>query len=379
MVALKPSRMPRMSVSAAATSPTPVISSRSHGARGRPRREGDDHRHGADADEAVAALTDALNLVSGEGLPPLTAAVADETAAARRTSPSSPEEPAALRSGDPNLPASPRPRTSVSAICPPVARDDDIAVGSSPGRQTPSERRKLNSAIDRALLDLSALQKRLEQDDPTRRSSPRTSRSSKTPTSHLDPPERDREGQERGIQLEGRVHQLRRPARPVGQRDPRPARQRHPRRRAAVLEENHGPAERTEMPVGTVIIAEDPDPSDTAQPTQAGRRFHDDERRASSHVAIIARSLDILAVAGTRAAPRHPLTALRRHRRRQGTLRCRISMTPQSVDRRPSASYGAAPRRGGTRAGTSRRDDGRAQKVAVVANIRGRRTTPARR
>ncbi|MFN8098698.1 MAG: phosphoenolpyruvate--protein phosphotransferase [Dermatophilaceae bacterium] len=257
--------------------------------------------HGADADEAVAALTEALKSGLGEDCPPLTAAAADETAAAPADESVKSEEPAAPRSGDPNLllGVSASPGLGVGTVL--QLRRDDIAVEEFAADKH-LERRKLNSAIDRALLDLSALQKRLEQDaDPDKAaifaahqqiledpdlldlasSAIEKGKSAAYSWKGAFTNYADRLAQSANEILAQRANDIR----DVGQR---------------VLEELTGQrSERAEMPVGTVIIAEDLTPSDTAQlDPKRVVGFATTNGGASSHVAIIARSLDIPAVAG---------------------------------------------------------------------------------
>lgn len=263
--------------------------------------------HGADAHEAVSALTDAVKSGLGEDCPPLPSgadgdvAHAHDTLAAPDGTPVADEAPAAPRSGDVNLllGVSASPGLGVGTVL--QLRHDDITVEEFAADKH-TERRKLNSAIDRALLDLSALQKRLEEDaDPDKAaifvahqqiledpdlldlasSAIEKGKSAAYGWKGAFTNYADRLAQSANEILAQRANDIR----DVGQR---------------VLEELTGQrSERAEMPVGTVIIAEDLTPSDTAQlDPKRVVGFATTNGGASSHVAIIARSLDIPAVAG---------------------------------------------------------------------------------
>ncbi len=255
--------------------------------------------HGPDADEAVAALTEALKSGLGEDCPPITAATGEAAAAPETLA--EPEEPSAPRSGDPNLllGVSASPGLGVGTVL--QLRRDDITVEEFAADKH-LERRKLNSAIDRALLDLSALQRRLESEaDPDKAaifaahqqiledpdlldlasSAIEKGKSAAYSWKGAFTNYADRLAQSANEILAQRANDIR----DVGQR---------------VLEELTGQrSERPEMPVGTIIIAEDLTPSDTAQlDPKRVVGFATTNGGASSHVAIIARSLDIPAVAG---------------------------------------------------------------------------------
>ena len=256
--------------------------------------------HGPDADEAVAQLTEAIRGGLGEDCPPVIG-TEDTAPIPAVKEPIASAEPAAPRSGDPNrlLGVSASPGLGIGTVV--QLRHDDIEVDEfADDRHT--ERRKLNSAIDRALLDLSALQRRLEEDasadkaaifaahqellsDPDLldlaasaidkgKSAPFAWRAAFN--SFAD--------QLAGLSneiLAGRAGDVR----DVGQR---------------VLEELTGQrSERGELPDATILIAEELTPSDTAQLDRSKVvGFATTSGGASSHVAIIARSLDIPAVAG---------------------------------------------------------------------------------
>lgn len=260
--------------------------------------------HGPDADEAVAALAQAVRDGLGEDCPPLP--VGAEAPARRAADEPEPEpeaaaEPVGPRSGDWNLllGVSASPGLGIGRVV--QLRRKDIHVDEVADDHH-KEQRKLNSAIDRALLDLSALEKRLEDEasadkaaifaahqeiladpDLLDLASSAIDKGKSAPfawrgafTTFAD--------QLAGLSnevLAGRANDVR----DVGQR---------------VLEELTGQrSERAELPENTVLIAEDLTPSDTAQLDRSRVvGFATTSGGASSHVAIIARSLDIPAVAG---------------------------------------------------------------------------------
>ena len=260
--------------------------------------------HGPDADEAVAALAQAVRDGLGEDCPPLP--VGAEAPARRAADEPEPElevapEQVGPRSGDWNLllGVSASPGLGIGRVV--QLRRKDIQVDEVADDHH-KEQRKLNSAIDRALLDLSALEKRLEDEasadkaaifaahqeiladpDLLDLASSAIDKGKSAPfawrgafTTFAD--------QLAGLSnevLAGRANDVR----DVGQR---------------VLEELTGQrSERAELPENTVLIAEDLTPSDTAQLDRSRVvGFATTGGGASSHVAIIARSLDIPAVAG---------------------------------------------------------------------------------
>ncbi|SHI94354.1 phosphocarrier protein FPr [Tessaracoccus bendigoensis DSM 12906] len=255
--------------------------------------------HGVDSDEAVAAVTKAIKEGLGEAIPADSGT--DDTQPMQAVAPEPEPEPAAPRSGDPNilLGVSASPGLGIGTVV--QHRHEDIQVAEV-GDDHHTERRKLNSAIDRALLDLSALQQKLERD-----ASPDKAAIFAAHREILQDPElldiavsaidkgksapyawraayNSFAEQLAGLSnevLAGRANDVR----DVGQR---------------VLEELTGQrSEKPELPDNAILIAEDLTPSDTAQLDRTKVvGFATTGGGASSHVAIIARSLDIPAVAG---------------------------------------------------------------------------------
>lgn len=258
--------------------------------------------HGTDASEAVAAISDAIKEGLGEAIP--AGSGTDDTAPMPAVAPdptpeSEPEQ--TPRSGNLNLllGVSASPGLGVGTIM--QLRHDDIEVAET-GEDHHQERRKLNAAIDRALLDLSALQQKLE-----REASPDKAAIFAAHREILQDPElldiavsaidkgksaafawrgaynafADQLAGLSNEVLAGRANDVR----DVGQR---------------VLGELTGQrGERAELPENTILIAEELTPSDTAQLDRSKVvGFATTGGGASSHVAIIARSLDIPAVAG---------------------------------------------------------------------------------
>lgn len=253
--------------------------------------------HGADAQEAVETLTREIRSGLGEDCPPIVGT--DDTAPVPAVA--EPVRTAPPRSGDPDLlmGVSASPGLGIGTVF--QMRHEDISVAEY-GEDHHTERRKLNAAIDRALLDLSALQHQLEQDsDPGKaaifaahqeiladpdlldvavsaidkgKSAPYAWRGAFTTYA-------DRLASVDNEILAGRAADVR----DAGRR---------------VLEELTGQrSERPDMAEGTILIAEDLTPSDTAQLDRTKVvGFATTGGGASSHVAIIARSLDIPAVAG---------------------------------------------------------------------------------
>ncbi|MCA0293029.1 MAG: phosphoenolpyruvate--protein phosphotransferase [Actinobacteria bacterium] len=254
--------------------------------------------YGPDADAAIVAITDAIKTGLGEDCPPIGT---NDTQPVPVVAAPPKAEPAAPRSGDPNLllGVSASPGLGIGTVF--QVRRSDIQVAEFADDHH-TERRKLNAAIDRSLLDLSALQRRLEEDsdadkaaifgahqeilaDPDLldlavsaidkgKSAPYAWRAAvNTYADRL-------AGLDNEI-LADRANDVR----DVGQR---------------VLEELTGQrSEKPEMAPGTILIAEDLTPSDTAQLDRTKVvGFATTNGGASSHVAIIARSLDIPAVAG---------------------------------------------------------------------------------
>lgn len=252
---------------------------------------------GADAADAVAEISGAIAEGLGEEVSvPITPAHAAEDAPAA-TEVATPE-PARPRSDDPNLliGVSASPGLGVGRVV--QMRRADIQVTEEAANKH-VERRKLNQAIDRALVDLQALESGIE--DKTKAAIFAAHRelladpdlldmASSTIDKGKSAPFAWRQAytsfadQLAGLSnevLAGRANDVR----DVGVR---------------VLEELTGQkSEQAELQAGTILIAEDLTPSDTAQldPTKVAG-FATTNGGASSHVAILARSLDIPAVAG---------------------------------------------------------------------------------
>lgn len=255
--------------------------------------------HGTDAEEAIAELVQAVRGGLGEDCPPITEGEAAPASAAEPEPEI--EESSAPKSGDPNLllGVSASPGLGIGTVL--QLRHDDIEVTEF-AEDRHKERRKLDSAIDRSLLQLSALQERLEKE-----SSPDKAAIFGAHRELLNDPDlldlavsaidKGRSApfawraafntfadQLAGLSnevLAGRANDVR----DVGQR---------------VLEELTGQrSEKPEIPENTILVAEDLTPSDTAQLDRSKVvGFATTNGGASSHVAIIARSLDIPAVAG---------------------------------------------------------------------------------
>ncbi|MGI5950939.1 MAG: phosphoenolpyruvate--protein phosphotransferase, partial [Brooklawnia sp.] len=259
--------------------------------------------NGPDADAAVTEIAQAIADGLGEDCPPLP--TQDESASpASAPEIAAPPAPADPKSSDPNLllGVAASPGLGVGQVL--QLRHDDIEVTEN-ARDHHLERRKLNTSIDRALLDLSALEKRLEQEaDPEKaaifaahaqilqdpelldlavsaidkgKSAPFAWRAAFSSYA-------DQLSRMSNEILAGRANDVR----DVGQR---------------VLEELTGQRrEKPEIAPGTILIAEDLTPSDTATLDRTKVvGFATSGGGASSHVAIIARSLDIPAVAGIEA------------------------------------------------------------------------------
>lgn len=256
--------------------------------------------HGADADDAVAKIAEAIRGGLGEDCPPV--AGTDDTAPVPAVvEPKQLEVVATPRSGDENLllGVAASPGLGIGQVV--QLRRDDITVEQDAADHH-LERRKLNAAIDRALLDLSALQQRLELEaDPEKAAIFAAHQEILGDPSLLDLAvsaiDKGRSApyawrgafnafadQLAGLPnpiLAGRASDVR----DVGQR---------------VLEELTGQrSERAPLPDNTILVAEELTPSDTAQLDRTKVvGFATARGGASSHVAIIARSLDIPAVAG---------------------------------------------------------------------------------
>lgn len=252
---------------------------------------------GADATVAVAELEQAIIDGLGEEVTPVPrhAAPVPEPTVVR---------PAAPRSSDPNLliGVAASPGLGVGQIV--QIRRHDIEVEEDAADKY-LERRKLNSAIDRALVELQALQSKLEDDGfPDKAAIFLAHQELLTDpdlldltTSAIDKGKSAAFAWQRAYntfadQLAGLANEVlagrANDVRDVGQR---------------VLEELTGQrSEQEEFAEGTILIAEDLTPSDTAtldKTKVAG--FATTGGGATSHVAILARSLDIPAVAGIEA------------------------------------------------------------------------------
>lgn len=255
--------------------------------------------HGPDAEAAIAKIEQAVQEGLGEDCPPITT---EDTGPIPAVADPLPEpEPAGPRSGDPHLllGVSASPGLGIGTVL--QLRHDDIAVEEF-GEDRHKERRKLNSAIDRASLDLSALQSRLEKESDAEKAAIFAAHAEilqdpdllDLAASGIDKGKsapyawraafNNFAEQLAGLKnevLAGRANDVR----DVGQR---------------VLEELTGQrSEKPQIVEGTILIAEDLTPSDTAQLDRSKVvGFATTNGGASSHVAIIARSLDIPAVAG---------------------------------------------------------------------------------
>lgn len=256
--------------------------------------------HGPDAEEAVSRLTEAVRGGLGEDCPPVRG-TEDTAPIPAVTEPVTEPEPAGPKSGDPNLllGVSASPGLGIGTVV--QLRHNDIEVNEfADDRHT--ERRKLNSAIDRALLDLSALQKRVEEESSADKAAIFAAHQEllsdpdllDLAASAIDKGKsapfawraafNSFADQLAGLNneiLAGRAGDVR----DVGQR---------------VLEELTGQrAKKEELPDAAILLAEELTPSDTAQLDRSKVvGFATTSGGASSHVAIIARSLDIPAVAG---------------------------------------------------------------------------------
>lgn len=331
--------------------------------------------HGSDSKAAVDAISKAIKEGLGEAIP--AGSGTEDTAPLAAVPPEvtpAPEPVAAPRSGDPDLllGVSASPGLGIGTVV--QLRHNDVHV-EEVGEDHHKERRKLNAAIDRALLDLSALQQKLEKD-----ASPEKAAIFAAHREILQDPElldiavsaidkgKSAAFAWRGAYnafaeqlaglsnevLAGRANDVR----DVGQR---------------VLEELTGQrGEKPELPDNAILIAEELTPSDTAQLDRTKVvGFATTGGGASSHVAIIARSLDIPAVAGieTRALdlPEGSRVVLDGSK---GTLRCNLSDAEiaaildrrQRLEQRKAEQFAA-------RDETATTTDG--HQVAVVANIGG--------
>ncbi|ROZ62300.1 phosphoenolpyruvate--protein phosphotransferase [Kocuria soli] len=262
---------------------------------------------GPDAQQAVTALTEAINGGLGEDVGTLPSGTADTLATPAVEEPSQAEpvhvtdEP---RSGDPNvlLGVTASPGLGIGRVV--QMRQTEIQVqetGEDPGQ----ERAKLDAAIQTSINELGALQQRLVNEgsedkaeifgahqeilrDPELVNQAQTGiDQGKSAAFAWRESYTGFATQLEGLQnevLAGRAADMR----DVGQR---------------VLETLTGQhREQAELAEGTILVAEDLTPSDTAQLDRSKVvGFATTQGGASSHVAIIARSMDIPAVAGIEA------------------------------------------------------------------------------
>jgi phosphocarrier protein FPr len=255
---------------------------------------------GPDSAEAVEVLEKAIVDGLGEDVAEQPVGVQAEAPQAAVPEP----EPQAPLSGDPNLlvGVSASPGLGLGHVV--QLRRDEIQVREDASDKY-AERRKLNSALDRAAVELQTLQSRLEADGAPDKAAIFVAHAElladpdllDIATSAIDKGKsaefawqqayRTFADQLAGLGnevLAGRAVDVR----DVGQR---------------VLEELTGQkSEQQEMAEGTILIAEDLTPSDTANldPKKVAG-FATTSGGATSHVAILARSLDIPAVAGIEA------------------------------------------------------------------------------
>ena len=254
--------------------------------------------NGSDAERAVAELEVALtNGLGEEGAVPISEA---ETVAAQAAAQPAPRR----RSEDPDvlLGVAASPGLGVGTVVQVRHQDIDVVEDATDRHQ---ERRTLNSAIDRAGVQLKALEDRLKAEaDPSKAaifaahqeilgdpdlmdlaaSAIDKGKSAAFAWRRAYLVYADQLAGLKNEVLAGRANDVR----DVGQR---------------VLEEITGQrSERAELPAGSILIAENLTPSDTATLDRTKVvGFCTTGGGASSHVAIIARSLDIPAVAGVEA------------------------------------------------------------------------------
>ena len=260
--------------------------------------------HGPDADEAAEVLAAALRDGLGEeGVQPWTGPEPEAGAAAPAQAPSAAAIPSVgrRRSEDPDLllGVAASPGLGVGTVLRVVREDIDVTEEASDRHR---ERRILNDALDRALVQLENLENRLKQDadadkaaifaahreilrDPDlldlASSTIDKGKSAAFAWRRAYATYADRLAASKNELLAQRATDVR----DVGQR---------------VLEEVTGQRrEKPEIPAGTVLVAEDLTPSDTASLDRTRVvGFCTVAGGASSHVSILARSLDIPAVAG---------------------------------------------------------------------------------
>lgn len=260
--------------------------------------------HGPDAEEAAEALAAALRDGLGEeGVQPWSGPEPEAGAAAPEPAPSAAAVPSLgrRRSEDPDLllGVAASPGLGVGTVLRVVREDIDVTEEASDRHR---ERRTLNDALDRALVQLENLENRLKQDadadkaaifaahreilrDPDlldlASSTIDKGKSAAFAWRRAYTTYADRLAASKNELLAQRATDVR----DVGQR---------------VLEEVTGQRrEKPEIPAGTILVAEDLTPSDTASLDRTRVvGFCTVAGGASSHVSILARSLDIPAVAG---------------------------------------------------------------------------------
>lgn len=258
---------------------------------------------GPDAAQAAEELAEALREGLGEeGVVPVSEAEATTSLApAASTAPAPAAARPARRSGDPNVlvGVAASPGLGVGRVVRVFHEDIEVKEDAADGHK---ERRLLNEALDRAMVQLETLEHRLRQDadadkaaifgahreilrDPDlldiASSAIDKGKSAAFAWRRAYTTYADRLAGSRNELLAQRATDVR----DVGQR---------------VLEEVTGQRrEKPELPEGTVLVAEDLTPSDTASLDRTKVvGFATVAGGASSHVAILARSLDIPAVAG---------------------------------------------------------------------------------
>ncbi len=256
--------------------------------------------HGVDAEEAVAELAAKIKAGLGEeGVVAIAEAGAEEAPAVAAPAPAA--RARRRRSEDPNVlvGVAASPGLGVGTVM--QVRHEDIEVVEEASDRH-KERRRLNDAIDRAMVQLGALEDRLKDEADEDKAAIFAAHQEilrdpdlmdlamsgidkgKTAAFAWRNAYQNYANRLAGLKSEilaGRAVDVR----DVGQR---------------VLEEITGQRrEKAEIPAGTILIAEDLTPSDTASldPTKVVG-FCTTAGGASSHVAILARALDIPAVAG---------------------------------------------------------------------------------
>ena len=347
-----------------------------HGPGGRPRRQGPGRRlrPGRRGGRRGARRRSSRDGLGEEGVVPIAEAGAEAAAPAPAAAAAQPAP--RRRSEDPNVllgvAASPGPRRRHGPAGPPRGhRGQGGRHRPAPRAPHAQRRHRPGHGPARGAGEPAEQRGRRRQGRDLRR--PPGDPARPGPARHRD--ERDRQGQDRGLRLAQGLPAVRRPARRAQERGPRRARHRRPRRRPAGPGGDHRAAPRA---------GRDPRGLDPRRrgPHAVGHRVPRPRPRwsasappaggASSHVAILARSLDIPAVAGHRAAgPGHR----RRHpghpRRRQGHA---ADERHRGRGRADPAAPGQRTPSGGpssSRTPTSRPITTDGHHVEVVANIGG--------